>query len=275
MGTDLDGCELRLGYQLYDPVMYHNMAKMTSSAISNMTYAASSLVSAFVSGITYGYGDVVHNRGMYYQKNLPVYKLDLYSGFYKADDKAPGVGNYDGQLKWNQGGEELVFGTLDLVGGVLSLGELSELRISFSPVKEMFKRELYEFSTKALGEMGEEATRRATGAIKPRTGYKTSAGLRYVDGKIEGMDKVFESKVGFQGYRGNIVNQVDKDADLVAQGFEVTWVFWRSPKTGALGASDELLQALTKAGIKYEIKGDLPKDIIKNAAAKYGATKIE
>lgn len=50
---------------------------------------------------------------------------------------------------------------------------------------------------------------------------------------------------------------------------EITWVFWRSPNTGKIGASDELLSELKKAGIKTEVAGDIPQDIIKKTINKY------
>ena len=74
--------------------------------------------------------------------------------------------------------------------------------------------------------------------------------------------------------KGDIIGQVEKDAELIASGkvSEITWVFWRSPNTDKVGATDDLLRELKAAGIKTEIAGDLPKDIVEKAVKKYGAT---
>lgn len=108
---------------------------------------------------------------------------------------------------------------------------------------------------------------------------KTSIGVRQVDGIFEGTTinntkNLFESKVGFQEYRGNLITQVEKDFELLSTGKvqEITWVFYRSPNTGKVGASKELLQELDKAGIKTVISGDIPKDIIDKAIMKYAPT---
>jgi len=80
--------------------------------------------------------------------------------------------------------------------------------------------------------------------------------------------------VGYQKYSGNIVAHVEKDAELLASGRvkEVTWVFRRSPSTGKVGASPELLKELKIAGIKTEIAGDIPNDIINKAIIKHAPT---
>lgn len=70
-----------------------------------------------------------------------------------------------------------------------------------------------------------------------------------------------------------IVNQVAKDAELLSTGQvkDVTWVFFRSPNTGKVGASPELLKQLNSAGIKTEIAGDIPAEILEKAK-KYAPT---
>ncbi|CAN5452737.1 hypothetical protein BH10BAC2_BH10BAC2_33940 [soil metagenome] len=143
-------------------------------------------------------------------------------------------------------------------------------------------RTLYNFGSKALGEMGEEALFRQYGTIKPSgkgSSMSTSLGARKPDGVPAGTtvtttDKLFEAKVGFQNYSGDIVNQVAKDAELIASGKvnEITWVFYRSPSTGKVGAADDLLGELQKAGIKTQIAGEIPKDIVDKAVIQYGAT---
>jgi RHS repeat-associated protein len=143
-------------------------------------------------------------------------------------------------------------------------------------------RKLYNFGSKALGEMGEEAMNRYYGTVKPKgkgSSLSTSEGPRKPDGIPEGTtvqstDKLFEAKVGFKEYAGDIVDQVAKDAELITskQVNEITWVFWRSPNTGKVGASDELLKELKNAGIKTEIAGYIPKDIVDKHVIKYAPT---
>jgi hypothetical protein len=146
-------------------------------------------------------------------------------------------------------------------------------------------RKLYNFGGKALGEMGEEALARLYRTTKPSgrgSSMNTSLGPRKPDGipagsSIATTDKLYEAKVGFQQYSGNIVDQVAKDAELLASGQvnEITWVFFRSPNTGKVGAADNLLIELRKAGIKTEIAGDIPKDIVEKAVIKYAPTPRE
>ncbi len=149
-------------------------------------------------------------------------------------------------------------------------------------VKQFASQRLYNFGAKALGEMGEAAMARHYGTVKPGgkgSSLSTTIGPRKPDGIPPGFtvgttDKLYEAKVGFQNYSGDIVDQVAKDAEILAQGqiTRITWVFYRSPTTGKVGASDELLKELKKAGIKTEIAGDIPQDIINKAVIKYGAT---
>jgi hypothetical protein len=130
--------------------------------------------------------------------------------------------------------------------------------------------------------MGEEALARQFRTIKPSgkgSTMSTSIGVRKPDGipmgtTVNSTDKLFESKVGLQDYKGSIIDQVTKDAELLVtkQVNEITWVFYRSPSTGKAGATEDLLQQLQKAGIKTQIAGDIPKDILEKAIIQYGAT---
>lgn len=174
-------------------------------------------------------------------------------------------------------GRELL-DALQVEGTGIVFGEFVNAgRILFREAKVLFN-----FGAKALGEMGEEAMARQYGTVKPKgkgSSLSTSEGPRKPDGipagtTVRSTDKLYEAKVGFQEYSGDIVNQVSKDAELLAQGQvkEVTWVFYRSPNTGMVGASDELLQSLKNAGIKTEIAGDIPQDILGKYVAKYKPT---
>jgi RHS repeat-associated protein len=145
--------------------------------------------------------------------------------------------------------------------------------------KAVATRIYYNFGSKALGEMGEEAMSNYYGTTKPSgkgSSFQTSLGTRKPDGIPGGTtasttDAMYESKVGFQDYNGDIVKQVEKDKELLTTGKlkEITWVFWRSPNNGKAGASDELLKELKSAGIKTEIAGEIPKDILEKYVQKY------
>jgi RHS repeat-associated core domain len=160
-----------------------------------------------------------------------------------------------------------------LAGGIAIQKSLSALA---QGVKLLFTPKLYRFGNAQLGAMGEEALARQYGTYKPSgkgSTMKTSVGRRVPDGiptgeMVQTTDKLYEAKVGFQEYTGNIVTQVAKDKELLATGQlkEITWVFYRSPNTGKVGASDDLLRELNAAGIKTEIAGNIPKDIIKSHA---------
>lgn len=171
-------------------------------------------------------------------------------------------------------GREMLHAAQDIGGGNV-LGEFVNAgRILINEAKV-----LYNFGSKALGEMGEEAMAQQFGTIKPKgkgSSLSTSEGIRKPDGipagtTINSTDKLYEAKVGFQNYSGDITNEVAKDAELLAskQVNEVTWVFYRSPSTGKVGASDALLEELKKAGIKTVVAGDIPQDILGKYVQKY------
>lgn len=73
--------------------------------------------------------------------------------------------------------------------------------------------------------------------------------------------------MGRYGVSGGLEkSQVAKDAHLLKtkQLDEITWVFYRSPQTGKVGASQTLLNELKNAGIKTEIR-ELPLEAIAKA----------
>ena len=83
--------------------------------------------------------------------------------------------------------------------------------------------------------------------------FNTSRGRRVVDQLSKGI--AHESKVGYQSLSQGIRKQVLKDAELVAN-HEIAgahWHFFRSGVTGKVGATPQLLDFLTKNGIKYTI----------------------
>ena len=84
--------------------------------------------------------------------------------------------------------------------------------------------------------------------------YQGAARFRYVDLLENGI--AHESKVGVQQLSGTVYKEVVKDAWLVKHSPDVkgvVWHFFRSAETGQVGGTPELLQALSRNGIKYVI----------------------
>ena len=106
----------------------------------------------------------------------------------------------------------------------------------------------------STGKVGENYLKTLGG--RSQVFFKTAAGKggRFVDQLVNGT--AYESKVGYTTLTDDIKMQIAKDTELMATGQvkEVKWVFFESPVTGKAGASQPLLDALKKAGIKTEIK---------------------
>jgi RHS repeat-associated protein len=86
----------------------------------------------------------------------------------------------------------------------------------------------------------------------PQQRAVTSLGLRIIDvvkGRIG-----YEAKVGFVSYGQRVLDQIAKDAEIVALRINdltaYEWHFLRSAATGQIGADPRVLQALAEAGIK-------------------------
>lgn len=114
-------------------------------------------------------------------------------------------------------------------------------------------------ANRLLGKCGEKKLLElfAGGTNYTQRYLSTSAGGRFLDfvtGKIG-----YEAKTGFMNYTGNIVKQVAKDAELLKTKKldEITWVFFKSPVTGEIGASSSLIKALENADILYDIKDSI------------------
>jgi hypothetical protein len=80
-------------------------------------------------------------------------------------------------------------------------------------------------------------------------------GLRFVDGfgvTDDGIRIAVESKVGRTSLSEFVQKQIAKDAELLATGEvdQVIWRFAKSPKTGKVGPTAPLREALQKEGIK-------------------------
>jgi hypothetical protein len=80
--------------------------------------------------------------------------------------------------------------------------------------------------------------------------FATSQGGRLVDAFASGI--AHEVKVGYVTMSPRIASQIAKDAELLATGQVqgVAWHFLASPTTGLSGASDSVIEALTKARIR-------------------------
>ena len=79
-------------------------------------------------------------------------------------------------------------------------------------------------------------------------------GKRFVD-QVDPSNVGHESKVGYTSLTEDIKVQIKKDVEILAGKDlkDVVWHFYKSPVTGQVGASKDLLDELTKSGIKYII----------------------
>ena len=103
----------------------------------------------------------------------------------------------------------------------------------------------------STGVVGETALKELGG--ESQVFFRTSQGGRYIDQLVEGM--AHESKVGYTTLTQSVKTQIAKDAELTA-GKEIkgaVWHFFKSPKTGLVGASKPLLDELKRKGIAYII----------------------
>ena len=81
---------------------------------------------------------------------------------------------------------------------------------------------------------------------------KTDYGIRVIDQLVDGIAN--ESKVGYTSLTKFVKTQIKKDSFLLQNDdniIGVTWNFFRSPITGRIGASKNLLKSLEDAGINY------------------------
>lgn len=85
--------------------------------------------------------------------------------------------------------------------------------------------------------------------------FKTIEGKRVVDVYIEKTRWAHESKAGYASLTNTIKKQIDKDALLkkTRQVRGVKWHFFKSAKTGKIGASKPLIAYLNKKKIPYEL----------------------
>jgi len=67
----------------------------------------------------------------------------------------------------------------------------------------------------------------------------------------------YEVKVGFQNNVSRLLEQINKDAEIVVRGLHgikrIEWHFLRSSRTGKIGASEQVLNYLRSKGIKFVI----------------------
>jgi RHS repeat-associated protein len=103
----------------------------------------------------------------------------------------------------------------------------------------------------STGAVGENALKELGG--ESQRFFRTTIGGRYVDQFVDGI--AHESKVGMTSLTEGIKVQIAKDVELMATG-EIkgaVWHFFKSPKTGLVGATKPLLDELHKYGISYVI----------------------
>ena len=101
--------------------------------------------------------------------------------------------------------------------------------------------------------MAEEALRKAYNTAKTvaeRT-INSSLGKRIYDAFNVAKRVGSEAKYGYQSYSGNIVQQIAKDAELLANGTlnSVEWHFYTSTISNTQGYSKPLYEAMSQAGI--------------------------
>ncbi len=105
----------------------------------------------------------------------------------------------------------------------------------------------------ASWQMAEEALRKAYNTAKTvaeRT-INSSLGKRIYDAFNVAKRVGYEAKYGYQSYSGNIVQQIAKDAELLANGTlnSVEWHFYTSTISNTQGYSKPLYEAMSQAGI--------------------------
>jgi RHS repeat-associated protein len=105
------------------------------------------------------------------------------------------------------------------------------------------------------GDIGEEFLKTLGGI--PQKFFRTTQGARFVDQYVD--DIANEAKVGYQSLTTAISRQIAKDAELIESGQiqGATWNFFRSPKTGKIGPSQPLRDALQENGININEFDDI------------------
>lgn len=133
-----------------------------------------------------------------------------------------------------------------LAGGLIAKGTSSLLT-------KLLSRSQINLYTKigSTGKVGEDALKLLGG--ESQVTMRTSLGVRYVDQLVEGIAN--ESKVGYTSLTSSVKTQIAKDAELVAteQVKGAVWHFFKSPVTGKVGATKQLIKELEKNNIQYII----------------------
>jgi RHS repeat-associated protein len=250
-GIDLDGLE-RLPFMLSPP------SSMTISTgetfIDELVYAPTVFASSFVAGVTYGWGG---DQG---QVNLSIYGFSISNGgFYKVGDKAPGAGQYDSPMKFNDG--------MRLIGGTLSYISIGELVNEFSSAKSIFRAGGKKAVTGPL-------------ATVPDFESKADAFLSYAK-HVKGAEYNFKTKSWKALARGADMPKMSFD-DYVSQGRALMSstgkdvmqfnsaegsVFKFNKKTGYFAVADK------EGNITTFFKPDKGEAYFKEQVAKYGKKK--
>lgn len=103
----------------------------------------------------------------------------------------------------------------------------------------------------STGQVGENALKALGG--ESQVFMRTSQGGRYIDQLVGGVAN--ESKVGYTTLTKDVTRQIAKDVELMQSGEikNAVWHFFTSPVTGKGGASQPLLDELSKNGIRAVI----------------------
>ncbi len=107
-------------------------------------------------------------------------------------------------------------------------------------------------TSQEIGKIGEDELTRKFGGETQKT-FDTPLGRRVVDQFSEGT--IREAKTGYKSLDNRIKNQIEKDTNLIETGRSKSaeYHFFRSPKTGKMGPSKNLLDLLSKKRFKTKI----------------------
>jgi hypothetical protein len=211
---------------------------------------------------------------------------DIGEGMHETDlaMQAKAKGDMQGYTQYMAKSGEYGLGlAFDVAGGAVFKG-LGMLYKASKPVIKVATSQLIDASkwtANSLGDLGEFALSNYYKGAQQVRKMTTSGSLRIID-VLDGTI-ARESKVGFK--RGSdkfIQEQFSKDLELLADAesgvTEVVWTFFKSPKTGKVGA-DGTLQGMFKAAQEagYNIRSeilDVTEEAFEKVAAKY-TTLIE
>ncbi|WP_343606830.1 hemagglutinin repeat-containing protein [Roseateles sp.] len=160
--------------------------------------------------------------------------------------------NEDGSVTGPAGGTYTGTGILDADGNQIYLGANKNYYTLKEDGAQRVESPNEPTRIGASGAVGETELKKLGGVSQKS--YDTSMGKRFVD-QVDPSNVGHESKVGYTSLTEDIKVQIKKDVEILAGKDlkDVVWHFYKSPVTGQVGASKDLLDELTKSGIKYII----------------------